>query len=92
MKEWRGVEVQLHPFLTLAPDGGVWSTSCPAYITPSKEPPYSLHRTLGGPQSQFGPFWRREHELPLLGFEPWTTQSLASRYTIHSVPAAGGVM
>ena len=92
MKKCRGAEVQLHPFLTSALDGGMWSTSCPGYITPSKEPPYSWHRTLGGPRSQFGPFWRREHVLPLPGFEPRTTQSFASRYTIHSVPAAGGVM
>jgi hypothetical protein len=52
----------------------VWSTSRPGNITPSKELPYSLHRMLGGPQSQFGPFWRREHVLPLLGFEPRTAQ------------------
>jgi hypothetical protein len=92
MKECRGVEVQLHPFLTSALGGGVWLTSCPGYITPSKEPSYSLHRTLGGPRGHFGPFCRRENVLPLPGFEPWTAESLASHYTIHSVPAAGGVM
>lgn len=39
MKECGGVEAQLHPFLTLALDAGVWSTSRPGYITPIKEPP-----------------------------------------------------
>jgi len=33
---WRAVEVQLHSFLTLAPDGGCRSTSLPSSFYPIK--------------------------------------------------------
>jgi len=34
MKMYWGVVVQLHTFLTLAPDGGEWSASCLSCFTP----------------------------------------------------------
>jgi hypothetical protein len=37
MKTYWGVEVELHAFLTSALDGGEWSASRPAALTPEKE-------------------------------------------------------
>jgi len=49
------VEVQLHAFLTLAPDGSQWSASCPGlFISQGKRPRQPLDRGLGGPQSRTG--------------------------------------
>jgi hypothetical protein len=45
-----------------------------------KELRYRLNWRLGRPLSRSGVFWRREHSLPLLGFEPWTVQLVDSRY------------
>jgi len=39
MKTYRGVEVQLHAFLTSALDGGEWSVSRPGRFTPRKRAP-----------------------------------------------------
>jgi len=48
------VEVKHHAFLTLAPEGGDWSASCPSHFVPRERPWYPLDRRLGGPQSQSG--------------------------------------
>jgi hypothetical protein len=46
--------VYLHSFLTSALDGGEWSTSRPAHITPGNELRYPLNRISGGPQGWSG--------------------------------------
>ena len=50
-----GEEVQLHPFLTSAVDGGERSVHAPAAIT-HPIPQYSLRRRLSGHQSRSGGF------------------------------------
>jgi hypothetical protein len=47
-----GVEVQLHVFLNLAPDGGEWSASRPSRFTPREST--WVYRTMGRPQSLSG--------------------------------------
>jgi hypothetical protein len=42
IRTYREVEVQLHPFLTSALDGGDWSASRPGRFPPGKSPRYSL--------------------------------------------------
>jgi hypothetical protein len=56
MKEYGGVDVEIHIFLTSAPDGGEWSASRSNRFTAgeSPPPPYQLDRRLGGPQSRSG--------------------------------------
>jgi len=49
-----GVEVYLHAFLTLALDGGEWSTSRNDRVTPGVRAPYRLDRRLGELQSRSG--------------------------------------
>ena len=44
------VVVQLHSFITLAPDCGERLTLRPGSVTPKKEPRCPLNRRLGGPQ------------------------------------------
>jgi hypothetical protein len=41
--------------LTLALNGGGWSTPRPGHFTPGKETRYPLYRRLGGPQGRSGP-------------------------------------
>jgi hypothetical protein len=45
---------------------------------------YPLYRKLGGPQGQSG---RMQKIAPPLGFNPWTIQPIASRYTNYAIPA-----
>ena len=49
----------------------------PAALPPEKTR-YPLCRRLGGPQGRSG---RVQKISPLSGFDPWTVQPLASRYT-----------
>jgi hypothetical protein len=78
MKTYRGVDVQIHIFLTsvLVEVGG--QLHVPAALPPGTNPRYPLYRWLGGPQSRSG----RDGEvktflLPL----PLVVQPIASRYT-----------
>jgi hypothetical protein len=50
MKTYGGVDEQTRVCLTSALGRSEWSASRPGRFTPGKEPPYSLHRGLGGPQ------------------------------------------
>ena len=66
---------------TLEEDG--WSTPRPGRFNPEKDllPIYSR---LGGPHGRSG--WVRKIS-PLPGFDPWTVQHVASRYTCYAVQA-----
>jgi hypothetical protein len=70
--------------LTLAQDGGGWSTMRPGCFTPGKETQYPMYRRMGGPQGQAG---QVQKILPPLGFDPQTVQPVASRYTDWAIPA-----
>ena len=71
------MEVQLHSFLTLALDGGQWSTSWQGRLNPSKETRYLSNRSLCGPQHQSGRFGEQKNLFPLTGFEPRIVQPAA---------------
>ena len=50
---------------------------------------YPLYRRLGGPQGQSG----RVQKIWLPpGFDPWTVQPIASRYTDWAIPAPGNTL
>ena len=55
----------------------------PATLTPVMTR-YPLHRSLVGPHGRCG---RVRNNSPLLGFDPRTVQSVASRYTDYDIPA-----
>ena len=70
--------------LTLALDGGGWSTPRPGRFTPGKETRYPFYRRLGGPQGRSG---RLRKISPPPGFDPRTVQHIESRYTDCAIPA-----
>jgi hypothetical protein len=70
--------------LTLALDGGGWPAPRPDHFTPGKETRYPLYRRLGGPQGWSRPVLKIS---PPPGFNPWTIQPVASRYTDYAIPA-----
>jgi hypothetical protein len=49
MKSYRGTEIQLTSFLTLALYGNEWLTLRPGPLYPGKQPRYPLYITLGRP-------------------------------------------
>jgi hypothetical protein len=72
MKPYRGVDVWLNSFLTLALDGGVVNF-VPWLLRPQgKRPQSTLNRRLGGLQSWSGHFGEEKNILSLPGIEPWT--------------------
>jgi hypothetical protein len=69
---WRrtaGVDVLLHPFLSLALDGDEWSASHPICLTPWKQPWYTLNGRLGESLNQSGHFWEQINLLSLARFK-----------------------
>jgi hypothetical protein len=63
MKEYGGMDVETHVFLTSALDGGEWSTSRPGLFIPGEGAPrYPFDRTLDGPQIRSG----RHREVKIL--------------------------
>jgi hypothetical protein len=72
----RGLEIQLHSFSTLVPEGGDWSIIC---STSWKETQYPLNSRLGGPHSQSGHFREQKIFFPLARFKPdYSAHSLVS--------------
>jgi len=67
------VEVQLHPFLTLALEEVSQQLNPSGCFTPREQPWYLLNRRLDGPQSQSGHFREDRNLLPLPGIEPRIT-------------------
>ena len=64
--------------MTTALEEGEGSASHPGRSSPPGKTRYLLYRRLGGPQ---GPSGQVRNILPPLGFDPWTVQPVASRYT-----------
>jgi len=64
--------------------GGGMSTPRPGRFNPGEEAQYPLYRRLGGPQGQSGQVQKIS---PQPGFDPWTVQPVASRYTDWAIPA-----
>jgi hypothetical protein len=88
MEAYRGLEVQLHLFSTLALDERESSASGlrPGRFTSGKELLYQLNKRLGGPHSRSGRFEEGYNLLPFTGFEPRMLQPTAQplywlRYT-----------
>jgi len=63
MKAYRGVEIELHSFLTLELDGGEWSASHPSRFIAGKEVQFTLERKLSGLSGE------NNNCLSLTGFE-----------------------
>lgn len=70
-----GVEVQTHLLLTSALGAGKWSTSRPGRFIPGSKRQYPLSMRLGGPQSRYGRFQKREKFLAPDGNELRSVQS-----------------
>jgi hypothetical protein len=66
--------------MTTTLEGGEWSTARHGRFTPGKDP-VSIYRRLGGPQGRSGQVQKIS---PPPGFDPWTVQSVASRYTVYA--------
>ena len=64
--------------LTLALDGGGWSTPHPGRFTPGKDPPAPIVQEDGWAPGQI---WTGAENLTPMGFDPRTVQPVASRYT-----------
>jgi hypothetical protein len=83
MKTYRGVDVEIHIFLTSALVGVSGQLHAPAALPLGKSPRYPFYRRLGGPQSRSGQygevkiFTQTGLELPL----PLVVQPVVSRYT-----------
>ena len=74
-----GVEVNATVSLISALDVGKWSTARPGHSTPNKETRYPFYRRLGvGPRAGADGCGKIS---PPPGFDHWTVQPVASRYT-----------
>ena len=60
---------------------GEGSASRPGRSLPPAKSRYPLYMRLGGPHSRSGQVRKIS---PLLGFDPWTVQTVASRYTDYA--------
>jgi len=69
--------------LTLALDGGWWTTPCPSSSTAGKDTRYPSYKRLGGPHGSSGRV-RKLSTLP--EFEPDTVQPIASRSSDYATP------
>jgi hypothetical protein len=78
------VEVQLHCFFSLSASWGEWSKPRTGRFTPGKDTHFNLYKGLGGTQERSG---RLSKISPPPGFDPWTLQTVASRYTDYAIPA-----
>jgi len=67
--------------MTMALEGGEGSVSRPSRSIPLGKTRYPLYRRLGGPQARSG---QARKISPPPGFDPWTTQLIASPYTDYA--------
>jgi hypothetical protein len=65
----------------MALEGGEGSASCCSRFLPLGKTRYPLYRRLGGPQGRSG---KVRKILPPPGFDPWTVQPVANRYTDYA--------
>ena len=65
-------------FLDLGTEMGVGGQHHVPAALPPRKTRYPLYRRLGGPQGRSG---RVRKMSPPPGFDPWTVQTVASRYT-----------
>jgi len=77
----RGSRGIAHSFLTTALEGSEGSVSRPSCSLPSGKTRYLLYRRLGGPQGWSGQVQKIS---PPPGFDRWTVQPAASRYTNYA--------
>jgi hypothetical protein len=74
------MEVQLHSFLTSAPDGDEVSVTSPAALSLGKQPPVLMGQEAGWAPELVWTRQRRKRYMTLLGVEPQSS-SVASHYT-----------
>ena len=67
--------------MTTALEGGEGSASRPGHTLPQRKTQYPLYKRLGGPQGRSGQVRKIS---PPPGFDPWTVQPVASRYTDYA--------
>jgi hypothetical protein len=77
MKTYRGVEIQLHTFLTLALDGGEWSASHPSHFTPEKRALVPTIKEAGWNPELVWTWWQREKFLVLARIRTLVIQLIA---------------
>ena len=63
---------------------GGWLMPPPGGFNPGKDTRYPLYRRVGGNQIRSGRLWKTSSTS---GFDPRTLQSIASRYTDHTILA-----
>jgi hypothetical protein len=80
MKEYWGMEVWVHAFLTSALDVS-GQLHAPVALPPGKNPLVLMYRRLGGSQSRSGRGGEEKNSQPLPGLEPLLIQPVAQRYT-----------
>lgn len=59
----RGVDVKLHAFLTLVPEGGEWSASCCIRFTPGECDPRTHSVGIFGTSASVWMLWQRQKSL-----------------------------
>jgi hypothetical protein len=82
---YEGAEVQLHAYLTYAPDEVKWSASRPGRFTHRAEPRYPLGKRLGGPQSRFEGCGEEKTLCPCRESNPGSPVCSQSLSVIHSL-------
>jgi hypothetical protein len=89
MKMYRGMDVWIHIFLTLALAGGEWSASRPGHFIPEEGSPGT--HWIGGwvdPRAGLDDLEKRIFlVIPGLNSDSSVVQPVASRYTDYTTPA-----
>jgi len=78
MKAYRGVEVQLHSFLTMALDGSQWSVSLPGSFSPRRRATVLIEQEARSAPEAVWTYWSRENYLASVSCRPVRSQVLTT--------------